>query len=86
MQHNGATVLSAVDTVIIQDTRDGKAKAQLVERRTRDPKIRGSNPVRSSLQDIFMSFSESKNIVLTRCRCAQPPCVYARIRMITYAR
>ena len=31
-------------------------------------------------------FSRVKNAVLTRCRCAQPLCAYARIRMITYAR
>ena len=27
----------------------------------------------------------SPKVVLTRCRCAQPLCVYARIRMTTYA-
>ena len=26
-----------------------------------------------------------KNVVLARCRCAKPLCVYARMRMITYA-
>ena len=59
--------------------------AQLVERRTRDPMTGGSNPacVRSTTK-ICESFSES-NVVLTRCRCAQPPCVHARKRMITYA-
>ena len=30
-------------------------------------------------------FFPSRNVVLTRCRCAQAPCVYARIRIITYA-
>ena len=29
---------------------------------------------------------EVKKVVLTRCRCAQPPCVYARIRKTMYAR
>ena len=27
----------------------------------------------------------SQNVVLTRCRCAQPPCIHARTRMTTYA-
>ena len=31
-------------------------------------------------------FFRVKNVVLTRCRRAQPPCVYARIKMITHAR
>ena len=60
----------------------------LVERRTRDPKTRGSNPIRST-RKICDSFSESKwkpPCVLTLCRCVQPHCVYARIRMIAYAR
>ena len=58
--------------------------AQLVERRTQDPKDRGSNHVRSTHK--IVSFFRVKNVVLARCRCAQPPCVHARIRMITYAR
>ena len=51
--------------------------AHLVERRTRDPKTRGSNPVRSTRT--ICEFFRVKNVVLTRChcRCAQPLCVYA---------
>ena len=67
----------------------GDGVVQLVERRNlnRNPKIGGSNPasVRST-RIIYESFFRFKNVVLTRCRCAQPPCVYARIRMIMYAR
>ena len=29
-------------------------------------------------------FFRVKNVVLTHCQCSQPPCVYTRIRMITY--
>ena len=58
--------------------------AQLVERRTQDLKDRGSNPIRSTIT--ICEFFSDKNVVLTRCRCAQPPCVYSRTRMITYAR
>ena len=52
--------------------------AQLVECRTQDPKEEGSNPVRSTRK--ICEFFRVKN-VLTRCQCAQPPCVYARTRM-----
>ena len=62
----------------------GDGVAQVVERWTRDPKTLGSNPVMIT-RKMYEGFSESK-IVLTLCRCAQPPCVYSRIRMITYAR
>ena len=34
---------------------------------------------------ICWEFLQVKNVVLNRCRCAQPLCVYTRIRMITYA-
>ena len=46
-----------------------------------------SNPVRST--NIFCEFLQVKNVVLTHCRCgqcAEPLCMYARIRMTTYAR
>ena len=58
--------------------------AQLVEDQIRDPKTGGSNPacVRST-RKLCENFFQVKN-VLTRCRCTQPPCVYARVRMITY--
>ena len=40
----------------------------------------------SGAQEQIVSFFRVKSVVLTRCRCAQPRCVHARIRMITYAR
>ena len=60
--------------------------AQLVERWTRDPKNGGSNTVCIRGTRKICEFFQAKNVVLTRCRCAQPLCVYARIRMITYTR
>ena len=64
----------------------GDAVAQLVERRTRDPKDQGSNPVSSTRKNCVPPPPPGvKNVVLTRCRCAQPLCVYARTRMIMYA-
>ena len=51
----------------------GAGVAQLVERRTRDPETQGSNPVRST-RKMCESFFPSQNVMLTRCRCAQPPC------------
>ena len=62
----------------------GDGVAQWLERRTQDPKARGSNPVRSTRN--ICKFFRVKNVVLPRCRCAEPPCVYARTIMITYAR
>ena len=32
------------------------------------------------------AYQYNNKIVLTRCRCTQQPCVYARIRMITYVK
>ena len=43
---------------IISNQARGDGVAQLVERRTQDPKDRGSNPVRSTRKKV--SFSESK--------------------------
>ena len=51
----------------------GDRLAQWLERWTGDPKVEGSNP-------------RVKKFVLTRCRCAQRPCVYAHIRKTLYAR
>ena len=57
--------------------------AQLIERRTWDQKERISNPIRS-IRHIY-EFVLVKNVVMTRCRCPQPPCVYMTLtRMITY--
>ena len=42
-----------------------------IEHQTRDPKTWGSNPVRSTNK--ICEFFRVKNIVLTRCRCAQQP-------------
>ena len=59
--------------------------AQLVERQIRDPKIRGLYPacIRSTRK---MWVFQVKNVVPTRCWCAQPPCVHTCIRIIAYAR
>ena len=62
----------------------GHGVAQCLERQTRDPKDRDSNPIRSTRK--MCEFSRVKIVVLHRCRCAQPPYVYAHTRMITYAR
>ena len=43
----------------------------------------GSNPIRSTRK--ICEFFRVKFFVLTHCRCAQPPCMYASIRRITYA-
>ena len=66
--------------------------AQLVERRAQDamtPVINdpSSNPARSTRKQM-MSVFRVKNVVLTRCRRAQPPVciiIHARVRMISYA-
>ena len=52
--------------------------AQLVERRTRDPKE----------DRRFEPQEQEKKLIVFPSRCAQLPCtcVYARVRMITYAR
>ena len=44
--------------------------------------------VRSTRKTLSLSFEffRVKKVVLTRCRCAQPLCVYARIRKTMYAR
>ena len=47
----------------------------MVESRTPDPKSRGSNPVRSTRNNSDF-FLRVENVVLTRCQCAQPQCVY----------
>ena len=59
----------------------GDRVAHLVERQNKHPMTRGSIPVKSTTCEFF----RVKNVVMTRCRCAQPPCICARIRMITYA-
>ena len=56
-----------------------------VEHRTRNPKTRGWNR-RPERKKNCERFFRVKNVILTRCRCVQPPCVYAGIQMITYAR
>ena len=66
----------------------GDGVAQLVERRTRGS-MTSVTPVRTPLgapETFVKKKIQVKNVVLTRCRCAHPPCVDARIRMITYAR
>ena len=53
-----------------------------LERWTGDPKVEGLNPVRSTRKTEFFWV---KKIVLTRCLCAQPLCVYKHIRKTIYA-
>ena len=53
-----------------------------VERRTQDSMTRGSNPVRGT-RKTGEFFRVKYCVVLTRCRCAQHPCIYI---YITYAR
>ena len=61
----------------------GDGVAQLVEHRLEIPKPEVRTP--SGEHEKFVSVFLSQNVVLTHCRCAQPLCVYSRIRMITYA-
>ena len=62
--------------------RDGVA--QLVEHRLeiQRPDVRTPSGAQEKKERIF----PSQSAVLIRRRCIQPPGVYARIRMITYAR
>ena len=64
------------------DLMSGDGLAQWLELWTGDPKVEGLNPVRSTRKTVFFLV---KNIVLTRCWCAQPPCVYARKWKTMYA-
>ena len=48
--------------------------AQLVERWTQDPKTGGSDPSLARSIRKICEFFRVKNVVMTRCRCAQPPC------------
>ena len=57
----------------------GDGVAQWVERRTRDPRTRGSNPVMGAEGKIVRVFSESKNVVLTSCRCVNATPVFIRM-------
>ena len=56
----------------------GNGVAQLVEHRIRDPKNGGSNPICVMRLTKICEFFRVKNVVLTRCRCAQPPSVCTR--------
>ena len=49
----------------------GDGLAQWLERWTGDPKVEGSNPVRSTRKTF--KFFRVRKVVLTRCRRAQPP-------------
>ena len=65
-------IQSFIHSAICPFIHDGVA--QLVEHQTRDPKTRGLNPVCvRSTRKICESFSRVKHVVLTCCRCAQPP-------------
>ena len=63
----------------------GDGVAQMVECWTGDLKTRGSNLVRSTIKKIVKVF-RSQICCADSSLCAQPLCVYACIRMITYTR
>ena len=69
-----ATIQDPVQEYNVHDLLIMYGVSQLVECWTQDPKIRGLNPVRSTR--IICEFFQVKNVVLTRCWCAQPLCVY----------
>ena len=50
--------------------------------RSKDPRFEHRQEHKKNLWEFFWV----KNVVLTHCRCARLLCVYARVRMITYAR
>ena len=67
-----------VRVIACVQTDHGAEVTQFLERRTQDPKDRGSNPVRSTRTTLI--FSRVNKVVLARCRCvcAQPPvCIRA---------
>ena len=71
----------------VRGKRDSGGVNQLVERRPQDrmdSMTRGSNPILSTRKSC--EFFRVEDVVPSHCKCVQPPCVYARIRMITYAR
>ena len=67
----------AARCVMIGDvsTHWGDWVAQWLQHRTQGPKDEGSNPVRSTGAN--SELCQVKNVVLTRRRCVQPPCVCA---------
>ena len=64
----------------------GDGVVQFVKRRTQDPTPEVRTRSASGAQETCVILFPSQNVVLTRCQCAQPPCVHAGIRMITHAR
>ena len=62
----------------------GDGVAQLVEHRLaiQRPEVRTPSGAQETIVRVF----PSQNVVLTRCRCAQPLCVYARTRMMNHVR
>ena len=75
---------AGLDTVSVSDSFTGKPA--LCSSHLFGLKTQRTVRILSGAQEKTVSFSESKNVVLTPCRCTQPPCEYARTRMITYAR
>ena len=59
----------------------GDRVAQWVQHGTRHSMTQVQTPL--GAQEKIKYFFQVKNVVLTHSQCAQPPCVYARIRMIT---
>ena len=60
----------------------GGSVGRASDSRSKDPRFKPCQEHKKKLWELF----RAKNVVLTRCRCAQPACVYARVRMITYVR
>ena len=83
-EHHACTTTPSSGSEGVKTEKRGDGLAQWLERWTGDPKVEGSNPVSSTRT--LVGFSESKKVVLTRCRCAQTPCAYARVRKTMYAR
>ena len=51
--------------------------------RSKDPRFEPR--LRQEHKKNVWDFFRVKNTVLTRCRCAQPPCAYRRMRLIMYS-
>ena len=60
----------------------GDGVAQLVERRTRDPETRGSNPIRNTRKSCGSFSPRVKNVVLTRLCAQQHMCTHVKDHVI----
>ena len=78
--------LSQTDPPNPNPGRQGGSVGRVSDSRSKDPKDRRFEPYlcqahNTNLSEIF----RVKDVLLTRCRCAQTPCIYARTRIIKYA-